>query len=44
MIDWLVNHLEVPPVNVFRIPGPLSLVQFVDLANIVDGISVPRPA
>ncbi len=43
MLAWLVNHLDVPPYSVFRIPGPLSLVQFVDLANIVDGISVPQP-
>ncbi len=44
MLAWLVNHLDVPPYSVFRIPGPLSLVQLVDLANIVDGLSVPRPA
>lgn len=43
MLAWLVNHLDVPPYSVFRIPGPLSLVQFVDLANIVDGISIPQP-
>lgn len=42
MIDWLARHLEVPRHSIFRIPGPLSLIQLVDLANIVDGISLPR--
>jgi len=41
MLAWLIDHLEVPPYSVFRIPGPLSLVHFVDLANIVDGLTLP---
>jgi polyphosphate kinase len=42
MVDWLAHHLEVPRYSIFRIPGPLSLVQLVDVANIVDGIPLAR--
>jgi polyphosphate kinase len=37
LLDWLLDHLGVPPYASFRLPNQIGELQLVDLANLLEG-------
>lgn len=40
LLEWLIDHLEVPPYACFRLPNQIGELQLVDLANLLEGLPI----